>query len=96
MGLSIRVWFLAKTYANCVDQTSSHLFYAISAAENMLIFGADMSNAFAEAPPPKQGFFICPDKAFHEWWVHHKGRPSIPDGYVIPILLAMQGRPESP
>ena len=47
---------LDETYANCVDQTSSRLFYAISAAENLLIFGADVSNAFAEAPPPKQGF----------------------------------------
>jgi hypothetical protein len=90
------VRILAKTYANCVDQTSSRLFYAISAAENMLIFGADVSNAFAEAPPPKQGFFVCPDKAFHEWWVQHKGRSPIPDGHIIPILSAMQGHPESP
>jgi hypothetical protein len=90
------VRILAETYANCVDQTSSRLFYAISAAKNMLIFGADVSNVFAEAPPPKQGFFVRPDKAFHEWWVQHKGRSPIPDGHVIPILLAMQGHPESP
>ena len=90
------VRILAETYANCVDQTSSRLFYAICAAENMLIFGADVSNAFAEAPPPKQGFFIRPDRAFNEWWVQHKNRPPIPDGYVIPILSAMQGHPESP
>jgi hypothetical protein len=53
-----------ETYANCVDQTSSQLVYAIAAAENLLIFGADVSNAFAEASPPKQGFFICPNRAF--------------------------------
>lgn len=52
------VRILDETYANCVDQTSSRLFYAVSAAENLLIFGADVSNAFAEAPPPKQGFFV--------------------------------------
>lgn len=63
---------LDETYANCVDQTSSRLFYAVSAAENLLIYGADVSNAFAEAPPPKQGFYIYPDRAFHEWWVNHK------------------------
>ncbi len=45
---------LDETYANCIDQTSSWLFYAISAAENLLIFEADMSDAFAEAPPLKQ------------------------------------------
>jgi hypothetical protein len=59
---------LDETYANCVDQTSSRLFYAITAAENLLIYGADVSNAFAEAPPPKQGFYIHPDRAFTEWY----------------------------
>ena len=72
---------LDETYANCVDQTSSRLFYAIAAVENLLIFGADVSN---------------PDHAFHESWVHHKKRPPIPTNHVIPILLAMQGHPESP
>ncbi|KAL7528065.1 hypothetical protein ACHAWF_009840 [Thalassiosira exigua] len=63
-----QVRVLDYTYANCVDQTSSRLFYAISAAENLLIYGSDVSNAFGEAPPPKQGFFIRPDKAFHDWF----------------------------
>jgi hypothetical protein len=93
---SVMVRILDETYANCVDQTSSRLFYAVSAAENLLVFGADVSNAFAEAPPPRQGFFVRPDRAFHEWWVNHKKRPPIPDGYVIPILSAMQGHPASP
>jgi hypothetical protein len=90
------VRILDETYANCVDQTSSRLFYAVSAAKNLLVFGADISNAFAEAPSPRQGFFVRPDRAFHEWWVNHKKCPPIPDGHVIPILSAMQGHPESP
>ena len=90
------VQVLDETYAYCVDQTSSRLFYAIAAAENLLIFGSDVSNAFAEAPPPKQGFYVRPDRAFNEWWVNHKKRPPIPPGHVIPILSAMQGHPESP
>jgi hypothetical protein len=90
------VRILDETYANCVNQTSSCLFYTISAAKNMLIFGANISNAFTKAPPPKQGFFIRPDGAFHEWWTQHKKRPATPEGYVIPILLAMQGHPKSP
>ena len=49
---------LEEVYANCVDQTSARLFYAITAAKNMLVFGSDVCNAFAKAPPPKQGFFI--------------------------------------
>ncbi len=84
---------LDETHANCVDQTGTRIFCSILAAENLLIFGADVSNAFAEAPPPKQEFFIILDKAFLEWWVNHKKRPPIPDGHIIPILSAMQGHP---
>ncbi len=87
---------LNKTYMNCVNQTSSRMFYAIAAAENLLIYGANVSNAFAEAPPPKQGFYIYPDRAFNEWWVNHKHQPPLATGRVIPILSAMQGHPESP
>jgi hypothetical protein len=59
--------------------------------ENLIIHGADVLNAFAEAPAPKQGFFIRPDKAFHDWWVNHKHREPIAPGAVIPVLSAMQG-----
>ncbi len=91
-----QVRILDYTYANCVDQTSARIFYAVTAAENFIIFGADVSNAFAEAPPPKQGFYIQPHKAFCDWWVNHKKHNPIPQGAVIPVLLAMQGHPESP
>ncbi len=62
---SIKV--LDEIYVNCVDQTSSRLFYVITATENLLLFGSDVCNAFAEAPPPKEGFFIRTDCTFHEW-----------------------------
>ena len=87
---------LDEVYANCVDQTSSRLFYAVCAAENLIVYGSDVCNAFAEAPPPKQGFYIRPDRAFNEWWTQHKGRPPLQPGQVIPVLSAMQGHPESP
>jgi hypothetical protein len=90
------VQVLNKTYTNCVYQTSSCLFYAIAATENLVVYGADVCNAFAEAPPPKQGFYVCPNRAFHEWWANHKGQPPIPAGHVVPVLSAMQGHPESP
>jgi hypothetical protein len=91
-----QVCILAKRNANCVDQMSAHLLYTVAAAKNLLVYGADVSNAFAKAPPPKQGFYIRPECAFNEWWVQHKSHPPIPSGQVIPILLAMQGHPESP
>ena len=55
-GGQVRV--LDHTYANCVDQTSSRLFYAIAAMENLMVYGADVTNAFGEAEAPKQGFHI--------------------------------------
>ena len=71
---------LDEVYANCVDQTSSCIFYAVAAAENLLVFGSDMCNAFAEALPPKQGFCIRPNRAFNEWWENYKGNPPfLPD-----------------
>ena len=91
-----QVRVLAETYANCIKQTSARLFYAVAAAKNLLVFGADVSNAFAEAPAPKQPFYIRPDKAFHDWWVHHLKRDPIPSNHIIPVLKAMQGHPESP
>ncbi|KAL9178452.1 hypothetical protein ACHAXT_003782 [Thalassiosira profunda] len=91
-----QVRVLDYTYANCIDQMSNRLFYALSAAENLVVYGADVSNAFGEAPPPKQGFYIRPDRAFHDWWVQHKGRDPISPGYVIPVIKAMQGHPEAP
>jgi hypothetical protein len=91
-----QVLVLAETYANCVDQTSARLFYTIASAKNLLIFGADVSNAFAEAPPPKQPFFIQPDTAFCEWWTKHLKRDLIQQGQIIPVLSAMQGHPECP
>jgi hypothetical protein len=91
-----QVLVLAKTYANCIEQTSAKLFYAVADAENPLVFGANVSNAFAKAPPPKQPFFIRLDKAFHKWWENHLKCNPIPSGHIIPDLSAMQGHPKSP
>jgi hypothetical protein len=67
----------------------------VAAAENLLVFGFDICNAFTKAPPPKQGFYIRPDRAFNKWWENFKGNPPIPPGHVITVLSAMQGHPES-
>ena len=87
---------LDHTYAACVDHKKSWIFYALAAAENLLIYGADVTNAFGDAPPPKQGLQILPDKAFKDWWTIHKRRPPLPAGHVIPVLAAIQGHPEAP
>ncbi len=60
------------------------------------MFGADVSNAFTKAPPPKQPFFIQPDKAFRKWWVNHLKNDPVPPEHIIPVQSAMQCHPESP
>ncbi len=50
----------AETHANCVNQTSARLFYSVAAAENLLVYGTDVFNAIAEAPPPKQMILHSP------------------------------------
>jgi hypothetical protein len=90
------VKIIKEIYANCINQTSSRLFYAVLAAKNLLIFGFNVCNTFAKAPPPKQGFFIRPGRAFNEWWENHMNKPPIPPGHMIPVLSVMQGHPKSP
>jgi len=47
-----KIRLLDYTYPNCVDHMASQMFYAISAAKNLLIFKADVCNAFSKAPTP--------------------------------------------
>ena len=92
-GNVVRV--LDHTYAGTPDHIGQRIFFAACAAENLLIYGSDASNAFAEASPPKQGINLNADRSFREWWIW-KGRSPLPDGYVVPLLSAMQGHPEAP
>ena len=48
-----QVRVLNHTYANCVDHISSQLLYAVAVMGNLLIYGANITNAFGEALPPK-------------------------------------------
>jgi hypothetical protein len=84
-----------QTYAPTPDMTDLRLFLALAFLENKLVFGADVSNAFAEADAPEQAYSMRVDDQFREWWAS-KGRDPIPAGYVIPILKNLQGHPEAP
>ena len=87
---------LAETYATCVAQPACRLYWAITANEGLISLGADAGNAFAEAPPPIEPFYMVIDDQFHEWWVECLGNPPIPPGHVLPVQHALQGHPESP
>ena len=86
---------LGATYAGSLDQTGSRIFWATAALKNLKVYGADVSNAFAEAPPPKAPLYVTIDKPFADWW-KSKGRPPIASGHVLPVKRALQGHPESP
>jgi Reverse transcriptase (RNA-dependent DNA polymerase) len=75
--------------------TDLRLFFALAALENKLVFGADVSNTFAEAHAPAQIYFMQIDVQFCEWWCS-KGHLPISQGFVVPILKNLQGHPEAP
>jgi hypothetical protein len=67
------------------------------AAENFIAIGADVSNAFAEAPAPQAPLFLYIDDAFRDWWTNHLGNAPIPpECKVVRVHNAIQGHPESP
>jgi hypothetical protein len=74
---------LAETNAACVEQPIHRLAWAISAAIIYICIGCDVSNAFAEAPPPSKPFYMQIDNQFREWWTKHLGRKPISKGFVI-------------
>ena len=87
---------MAETYASSLEQTGSRIFWAATAIDNHIVIGADASNAFAEAPPPKAPLYVYLDQQFREWWTH-KGYPPIHQSHkVMRVKKALQGHPESP
>ncbi len=55
-------------FANSLDAASEHLLWAIVAKECLIAIRADVSNAFAEAPPTKAPLYLYIDEAYREWW----------------------------
>ncbi|KAL7544254.1 LOW QUALITY PROTEIN: hypothetical protein ACHAWF_007634, partial [Thalassiosira exigua] len=53
-----QVWVLDYTYTNCINNTSNCMFYALAAAEDLLIFGADQ--CIRKGPSSKIGLLHSP------------------------------------
>jgi hypothetical protein len=86
------------TYANSLDAPSERLFWALLVAKlGLTAIGADVSNAFAEAPAPHAPVYMYIDETFRDWWEKHLQRPPIPkECSVVQVCKAIQGHPESP
>jgi hypothetical protein len=91
-----KVVTLAETYTTCVEQPIHQLAWAITAGINHIALDCNVSNAFAEVPPPSIPFFMEVNDQFLDWWVNYLGNDPIPKGWVIPILCNLQGHPEAP
>lgn len=83
------------TFAKMLDHVGSRIFWASVAAKNFIVRGADASNAFAEAPPPKIPLYVRIDKPYREWYKHKYGK-TLADNMVLRVKKALQGHPESP
>jgi hypothetical protein len=88
---------LGHTYTNSLMAASERLFWALTEQQGLVAYGADVTNAFAEAPPPAHPLYMLIDDAFKEWWTEHLNRPPIPkECTVVRVQNAIQGHPESP
>ena len=79
---------LAHTFAACLEQPGARTFWAASTILDLIVIGADASNAFAEAPPPKAPLYVVIDQQYRDWW-KSKGRGDIPLGHVLPVQHAL-------
>ena len=82
------------TFAKMLDHVGSRIFWGTVAAKNLIVRGADASNAFAEASAPDIPLFVRIDTQYKEWYLN-KFNKQIPDNYVLPVHKALQGHPES-
>ena len=63
--------------------------------KNKLVYGAYMSNAFAEAPAPKTPLYLKVDKAYKNWWFK-KTSEELNGDFYVKVQHAIQGHPDLP
>ena len=84
---------LGKTYAAVLEQSGCRLFWALSALENFIIYGADATNTYAEVQAPIASLYVRVDTQFREWYLR-KYNINLSPKYVLPVKHALQGHPE--
>ncbi len=82
------------TFAKMLDHVGSRNFWGAVASKNLIVRGADASNAFAEANAPDIPLYVRIDAQYKEWY-NRRYDKQIPDNYVLPVNKALQGHPES-
>ena len=65
--------------------------------KNLIVVGADCSNAFAEADTPTKPLYMKIDQQFRNWWNIHRKFQHLPKtALYVKVQHAIQGHPESP
>jgi Reverse transcriptase (RNA-dependent DNA polymerase) len=86
---------IAVTYASCIDQPVSRLFYGLSVHFGLTIVSTDAVNAFANADAPSIPTYLRVDAAYSEWYADRFGI-QLERNMVVEAKHALQGHPESP
>jgi len=78
-----------------VEKPAQRVYWGLVALKNYTAIGADASNAFAEAQPPKAPpLHVLVDRPYREWCKAKKGKYA-PKGHVLMVHHAIQGHPEA-
>ena len=85
---------IASTYSSCVEHPIQRLFLAISASQNLKIYGGDAKDAYGHSPGPEIPTFMSIDDAYAEWYEEKYGK-KLDRRMVLPVRKALQGHPES-
>jgi Reverse transcriptase (RNA-dependent DNA polymerase) len=85
---------LADTYASCIDQPCMRLFFALASGLGLILYGADCTNAYANAPSPTHPTYLRIDDMYADWYLRRFG-VDVDRGMVLPVLKALQGHPEA-
>ena len=80
---------LTHTYAAALIQSGARTFWEITALHNYSAYGADDTNAFAEAPPPTAPLYVTIDAPFKAWWENILKRPPIKVGHILLVRHAL-------
>ena len=71
------------------------LFFALAAAEGLIITTADTSNAFQQSPPPSVQCDLEIDDAYASWYLKRFGVALDLAALVIPVERALSGHLEA-
>ena len=84
------------TYTATPESTDFRIAVALCVIWEFLLFEFNVSNVFAETPPPKQQYYMRIDNVFMDWWATCHPNLPITKNHAVPVEQNLQGNPEGP